>query len=110
MIKKNKEEQVSILSKSRFSVLSTYEEEGEIPETKDDMEEENKVEDEDMEDDKDLEMEESVYKNEEDIINTRQYLPRGSKNKHKFLSVTVQRARGDGPGDQNKKKKYRKAQ
>lgn len=41
------------------------------------------------------------------MVNIRQYLPRSSKNKHKFLTVTVQRAREDGPGDLNKKKKPR---
>ncbi|KAF8094914.1 hypothetical protein N665_0349s0017 [Sinapis alba] len=102
--------QVSIMSKSRFSVLSSEEEEGEIMETQEGVNVINKEEEEEggIEEEKEEELEESQLKSEEDKIYMRQYLPRGSKNKHKFLNVTVQRTREDGPSDQNKKKKSRK--
>lgn len=46
----------------------------------------------------------------EDEVVRRQFLPRGYKAKHKFLSdVSVQRVRDDGPCDPNKKKKPRNA-
>ncbi|KAL0670789.1 hypothetical protein Bca4012_033493 [Brassica carinata] len=101
--------QVSILSKSRFSVLS--EEEGEMLEEKEEDNEATKEEENIMEEEKQDEMEELISQKEEDMINVRQYLPRGSKSKHKFLSeVSVHRARGDDPGEVNKKKKSRKNQ
>lgn len=66
---------VSILSKSRFSVLSMEEEEGEINEEHGENEEVSK------EDDKESELEESILQKEEERVHLRQYLPRGSKNK-----------------------------
>ncbi|KAL0724385.1 hypothetical protein Bca4012_038984 [Brassica carinata] len=96
--------QVSLLSKSRFSVLSMEEEEGEIIREPKENEEVNK----DV--DKESESEESDLQMEEERVHLRQYLPRGSKNKHKFLNdVSVQRAR-DESLDLNKKKKPRKGQ
>ncbi|KAF8056399.1 hypothetical protein N665_1273s0002 [Sinapis alba] len=80
--------QVSIMSKSRFSVLSSEEEEGEIMETQEGVNVINKEEEEEggIEEEKEEELEESELKSEEDKIYMRQYLPRGSKNKHKFLN------------------------
>lgn len=95
-------DQVSILSNSRFAVLSQDEEEGEI--IKGDSEEVNKEEVSEKED-SDSEI---ISSREEDTIRLRQYLPRGSKTKHKYLSdVSVQRTREDDPSDPNKKKKPR---
>lgn len=103
--------QVSILSKSRFSVLSEEEEEGEISENKE-VEEVNKEElveviNETESDNEDLEKESMK---EDEMVSLRQYLPRGSKAKHKFLSdMSVQRTQDDGLRDPNKKKKPRNA-
>lgn len=76
------------MSKSRFSVLSTEEEEGEIKENRESSEAESSDEDKHSEEDKELEN--TVLQDGEDRVNIRQYLPRSSKNKHKFLTVTVQ--------------------
>ncbi|KAF8114102.1 hypothetical protein N665_0042s0024 [Sinapis alba] len=81
--------QVSKMSKSRFSVISSEEEEGKIMETHEGVNVINKEEEEeedDIEEKKEEELEESELKSEEDKIYMRQYLPRGSKNKHKFLN------------------------
>lgn len=52
-----------------------------------------------------------IPQKEEDKIYARQYLPRGTKMKHKFLSeVSILRAMEEGPSDLNKKKKPRKNQ
>ncbi|KAF8072335.1 hypothetical protein N665_1125s0003 [Sinapis alba] len=104
--------QVSILSKSRFSVLSQEEEDGEIAEKEEEKEALGEMEAEiaegsDKENGNDK-LREAI--SEEEEINLRKYLPRGSKSKHKFISdVSVQRAREEGPSDLNKKKKPRKA-
>lgn len=82
-------------------MLSTDEEEGEIAESQEDK-------DEVSEDEKEKELEESGLHVEEDRA-IRQYLPRNSKNKHKFLTMAVQRTREEGPSDLNKTKKPRNA-
>lgn len=103
--------QVSILSKSRFSVLSIDEEEDGITGNEEIDNGENEEEEKNTEEDKDLELEQTISQKEEERVNGRQYLPRGSKNKHKYLKdVVVQRARDEGPGDLNKKKKPRNGQ
>ncbi|KAF8090070.1 hypothetical protein N665_0489s0010 [Sinapis alba] len=91
---------VSILTNSRFSVLSPTEEEGEILEEKD-GEDTAKVSDL-----QELSTEKSTKVKE--IVIPRQSLPRGSKSNHKFLGDTsVQTAQDDGPSDLNKKKSRR---
>lgn len=105
--------QVSILSKSRFSVLSHEEEEGEIKEQTE-MEVSSKEEgvennEEGSGSDKEEELEKELVR-EDEVVGLRKFLPRGSKAKHRFLSdVSVQRARDDGLRDPNKKKKPRNA-
>ncbi|KAJ4883893.1 hypothetical protein Rs2_33986 [Raphanus sativus] len=85
--KKFESGQVSILSNSRFSVLSQDEEEGEIMKNKEEVVEVNKEEKrgnelEKEDDNEDLEKETTIV-DDEDGITLRRYLPRGSKNNHR---------------------------
>ncbi|KAF3535516.1 hypothetical protein F2Q69_00025172 [Brassica cretica] len=78
--------QVSILSKSRFSVLSLDEEEGGITENNE-VEEVNKEVSEEADSEEQSDKEESEKESmKEDEVVRRQFLPRGSKAKHKFIS------------------------
>ncbi|KAF8107533.1 hypothetical protein N665_0119s0002 [Sinapis alba] len=104
--------QVSILSNSRFSVLSPTEEEGEIMEVAEDSQGKEKETEElqgkEVEVEiKDQNKDSTVVKQvkEKDVVIPRQSLPRGSKDNHKFLGDgSVQKAQDVGPSGLNKKK------
>lgn len=92
--------QVSILSNSRFSVLSRNEED-----------DENQEDEEESEEVKRYKEEEKINKELDKVkVIGRQYLPRNSKTNHRYLSDTSVQGSRDGPGDLNKKNSFRNFQ
>lgn len=95
--------QVSILTKSRFSVLASDDEEELMEKEVNDEEQKDGVNDEEQ---KDEDVEDSSEEKEEELVVPRQCLPRDSKFNHRYLKggQTVQDA---GPSYLNRKKPRR---